>query len=67
MRGPLRKIVRFELYRSDSHPIGTYTVILYLECGHTEWRKASKFNHETQRYARCSECIHAPGRMEEEE
>jgi hypothetical protein len=50
---PLRKIVRCERYRTKSHPRGTWSVILTLECGHKVRRKGGQY----ARYrARCWEC-----------
>ena len=50
---PLRRILRRERYQTDSHPHGTWSVWLWLECGHELRRKGSE---EPRTKARCREC-----------
>lgn len=56
---PLRKIVKREPYTTKSHPHGTFSVALTLECGHKKHLKGSQCP-ESQKRARCRECIFEP-------
>ena len=51
--GPLRRVRQVERYRSKYAPFGCYSVILYLECGHEEARKASDYKGGR---VRCEQC-----------
>lgn len=58
MIAPLKKIIGREYYEPKSAPIGTGSVALSLECGHTERRKASQ---EPDYRARCLQCTYKEG------
>lgn len=60
---PLRDIAKRRIYRSPSHPHGTYSVVVTLECGHEQYYKGSR---EPKRSARCQECWRASERFNPE-
>lgn len=56
---PLREIVREHWYKTPSHPNGTFSVRVTLECGHEKYYKGSQ---KPMRQCRCGECGELAGR-----
>lgn len=48
-----RKVVKREPYQTPSHPNGTESVLITLECGHTVGYKGSR---EPKRFVICKQC-----------
>lgn len=60
---PLRAITKSRMYVTPSHPHGTWSVILTLECGHEAYYKGSR---EPKRMVRCRQCWEASKQFNQE-